>query len=187
MRSAFLSILATVITLSFGATSAGPWSGWNYVDTDGDGVCDYAGSMCAYVDEDGDGLCDVCDTYRWCGAHWRGAGRGCGRNYVDEDGDGVCDYAGSMCAYVDADGDGICDYVGGMCAYVDEDGDGICDYYASGQGRGGSQGSGSQTGRGGNYVDEDGDGICDNYTSGQSQGRGCGRGRGNCSRGRRGR
>ena len=117
MRSAFLSILATVITLSFGATSAGPWSGWNYVDTDGDGVCDYAGSMCAYVDEDGDGLCDVCDTYRWCGAHWRGAGRGCG----------------------------------------------------------------------GNYVDEDGDGICDNYTSGQSQGRGCGRGRGNCSRGRRGR
>lgn len=140
MRSAFLSILATVITLSFGATSAGPWSGWNYVDTDGDGVCDYAGSMCAYVDEDGDGLCDVCDTYRWCGAHWRGAGRGCGGNYVDEDGDGICDYYASGQGRGGSQGSGSQTGRGGN--YVDEDGDGLCDNYVSGQVQGVGRGCG---------------------------------------------
>lgn len=35
----------------------------NYVDEDGDGVCDNCGTACGYrhyADEDGDGLCDNC-------------------------------------------------------------------------------------------------------------------------------
>ena len=53
----------------------------NYVDTDGDGVCDNAcQSGCRFIDEDGDGVCD-------------NAGQN-GCRFIDEDGDGMCDNAG---------------------------------------------------------------------------------------------
>ena len=57
-----------------------------------------------YVDADGDG---ICDNWGECGA-WGG------RYYVDADGDGVCDHRGEGCgrAFVDADGDGMCDWAG---------------------------------------------------------------------------
>ena len=49
----------------------------NYVDTDGDGVCDNAGQNgCRFIDEDGDGMCDnagQADCMR------SGRGMGCGR------------------------------------------------------------------------------------------------------------
>ncbi len=92
--------------------------GAGFVDEDGDGVCDYAGTgqgmghRHGFVDEDGDGVCD---------------------NFVDEDGDGVCDYAGTGQGmghghgFVDQDGDGVSDN------FVDEDGDGVCDHAGIGQ------------------------------------------------------
>ena len=77
------TILATITALSLGLTcvvSAGSGAGCRYVDADGNGVCDYAGSgVCNYVDADGDGICDY-------------AGNACG--HVDADGDGICDYCG---------------------------------------------------------------------------------------------
>ena len=59
--------------------------GVNFVDADGDGVCDNRGDgACAgFVDSDGDG---VCDNYA------NGACAGAG--FVDADGDGVCDNRG---------------------------------------------------------------------------------------------
>lgn len=57
--------------------------GWNYVDADGDGVCDNLGTgTCGqgrnYVDADGDGVCDNLGTGH-TGGHC-GQGRGGCRN-----------------------------------------------------------------------------------------------------------
>jgi len=88
----------------------------NFVDNDGDGVCDYQGNAgrghmgakgkrgngghgnraCRFVDADGDGICDFAGTR--------------GRGFVDEDGDGICDLRGANGrGFVDADNDGIND------------------------------------------------------------------------------
>lgn len=96
----------------------------NFVDEDGDGVCDNGYYM--FVDEDGDGVCDNIGLYG-------GRGYGSGAGFVDEDGDGVCD--NGYCLFVDEDGDGICDNIGlnggrgygSGTGFIDEDGDGVCD------------------------------------------------------------
>ena len=84
----------SVLAAGLGQTGG---QGKNYVDANGDGVCDRydggstpAGSGANYVDADGDG---VCDRY-----------------------DGGCTPAGSGANYVDADGDGVCDRYDGGCA-----------------------------------------------------------------------
>lgn len=51
----------------------------NYVDANGDGVCDTLGSCAGYVDANGDGICD---------------NRGACVNFVDANNDGVCDTCG---------------------------------------------------------------------------------------------
>ena len=91
MKKIFFGVLLTAIALSAGTESvvvAGPGAGRNYVDADGDGVCDNTGAeKCGqnYVDADGDGVCDN-----------SGTNEECGQNYVDADGDGVCDnYSGT--------------------------------------------------------------------------------------------
>jgi len=73
-----------------------------------------------FVDADGDGVCDNLGS--------RTTGRGYGHQnnsesagFVDADGDGVCDNLGTMSGaqgqnqqnYVDADGDGTCDHQDG--------------------------------------------------------------------------
>ena len=73
MKKALLGVLSTVIVLSVCAATAfaaGPRCGRNFVDADGDGVC------------------DNCGAYHRCGT----AGGG---NFVDADGDGICDNYGS--------------------------------------------------------------------------------------------
>ena len=117
MKKGLLGILAAALVLTVVTTGAmaagGSWhhgagtgSGASgscragtcqYVDADGDGVCDNCGTACRYVDADGDGVCD---------------NRGTACRYVDADGDGVCDNRGAACRYVDADGDGVCDNAG---------------------------------------------------------------------------
>lgn len=175
MKKVFAGILTMGLVFMVGGTTAfaaEPENGRNFVDMNGDGVCDNTSGICIYSDSDGDGVCDVCGT------------------------NGLSCLTGNGTAFTDADGDGICDKCStyhwcGMDAagggnFVDADGDGVCDNYAAGQGRG----NGSQGGRGRYYADTDGDGVCDNYTSGKCQGRGngCGSGgRGNGSRGGRGR
>ena len=64
----------------------------NFVDLNGDGVCDNAGSKVGlgaklnFVDADGDGVCDNAGS---------GLGLGQKKNFVDANGDGVCDNAGN--------------------------------------------------------------------------------------------
>lgn len=69
-------MLFTPATFAQGRRGGGPGNGTgqcagNYVDADGDGVCDNAGTGQGpgYVDADGDGVCDNAGT-------GRGAGRG---------------------------------------------------------------------------------------------------------------
>lgn len=81
MKKALLGVLSTVIILSVCATTAfaaGPRFGRNFVDADGDGLCDVCGAEhgscltgegAAFVDADGDGICDN---------YGSGQGRGCG-------------------------------------------------------------------------------------------------------------
>jgi hypothetical protein len=75
-------------------------NGVNFVDDNGDGICDNCGSGSRgamngnqganFVDEDGDGICDNCGTGS------RGAMNGNqGPNFVDQDGDGICDNIGT--------------------------------------------------------------------------------------------
>jgi len=62
-----------------GAGGTGACNGTNYVDADGDGVCDNAGTGTGtnYVDADGDGVCDNAGTGTGTGAgSQRGHGRG---------------------------------------------------------------------------------------------------------------
>ena len=84
-----LGLCATAALAAGGHHGAGSAStgcagrGWNYVDADGDGVCDHLGTGCAgtgctgqgwnYVDADGDGVCDHLGT----GGHWGHSRGGC--------------------------------------------------------------------------------------------------------------
>ena len=124
MKRVLAGILTALLTISLcGVTAfaAGPGGGRHFVDTDGDGVCDNAGSQCVYVDADGDGVCD-------------NANNQC--VYVDADGDGVCDRCGAIHAQPGGGG------------FVDADGDGVCDHYQSGQGCGrGARTGGHRSGR----------------------------------------
>jgi hypothetical protein len=98
--------------------------GVNFIDEDGDGVCDLLGTGAGgngqaqgygprgfgawganFVDENGDGQCDLMGTGAAGNGQGQGYGRGygpqgcggaCGADFVDEDGDGVCDLAGSQ-------------------------------------------------------------------------------------------
>ena len=128
MKKTFWGVLATVIALSAGTTSAlaaCPGTGCRYVDSNQDEVCYYAGSFC-YADTDGDGICDSCGAYH--------------RNCFTE-GEEI---------FVDADGDGICDNCNAYhwCGsnFADTDGNGICDQYETGYSKGYGHGCGYRNG-----------------------------------------
>lgn len=96
MKKIFAGIVTMGLVLVMGGTTAfaaGPGRGCYFVDADGDGICDNAGSMCVYADSDGDGICDNCGTYHWCGMAGTGGGY-----FVDADNDGICDnYESGQC------------------------------------------------------------------------------------------
>ena len=92
-------------------------TGQNFVDDDGDGVCDTCGSVPnsgvgnqygngamggSFVDEDGDGVCDTCGNVPNSGVGNQNGNGAMGSNFVDADGDGVCD----TCGLAPADGTG---------------------------------------------------------------------------------
>ena len=72
MKKIRIAAITAAIVLALGVTTAFAAGGRNFVDADGDGICDNrgAGLDCWYVDADGDG---VCDNY----GPGRRAGRGC--------------------------------------------------------------------------------------------------------------
>ena len=77
-------------------------SGPNFIDQDGDGVCDNSGvgigvgigigSGSGFVDVDQNGVCDNADLGYGKG-NKKGKGLGRGSSFVDADQDGVCDNA----------------------------------------------------------------------------------------------
>lgn len=91
-----LAMLALTLTLSNETFAQGgkkqhsKQARTNFVDANGDGVCDNAGTNASqgkrvnFVDADGDGVCDNAGT---------GLGKGKRTNFVDANGDGVCDNA----------------------------------------------------------------------------------------------
>ncbi len=85
-----LTMAAVLSVCSTTVSAAAPVNGQNYVDADGDGICDNYATGCGY----GNG----CGTGYGCGNGY-GYGNGCGNGYG----------YGNGCGYVDADGDGICD------------------------------------------------------------------------------
>jgi len=111
---------------------------WSQSDTaDPQQDRDRAQDCTNFVDEDGDGICDNCGGSESDGVHQRDQDRDQDRTqdcdeFVDEDGDGICDNCGRThdgaqdrteereqnrdqdCdAFIDEDGDGVCDLCGG--------------------------------------------------------------------------
>lgn len=86
MKKAVLGILAMALVVSMCAVTAFaavPAGGYNFVDANGDGICDVCGAAhrscpagcgTAFTDADCDGICDNCGGYHRCGM----AGTGCG-------------------------------------------------------------------------------------------------------------
>lgn len=80
MNKIWKGMIAGALVLTIGATTAFAAGGWHhaasrswsgcqgsdcqYVDADGDGICDNRGTGCRYTDADGDGVCD------YYGAGW---------------------------------------------------------------------------------------------------------------------
>lgn len=100
IKKAVIGVLAAVVIMSVGAISVfavGPGRGQgsrqNYVDNDGDGVCDnYTGSVQVSKQEEALETEQVPEQEVIVE---NGQGTGRGQNFVDNDGDGICDnYAG---------------------------------------------------------------------------------------------
>ena len=72
MKKLFAGVLAAALALSVLTASAFAAPGANYVDADGDGVCDNYSAACRYVDADGNGVCDNAGA---CGSGHHGSGR----------------------------------------------------------------------------------------------------------------
>lgn len=133
--------------------------GHGFVDTDGDGICDYAqnGSNTwhgpGFVDGNGNGVCDYWDEdHPMHGSHD-------GMRYRDQNHNRVNDYMepqfhmGGNHQFLDENGDGICDYAQDGSPswhgpnFVDNNNDGVCDYWQrGGRGHGGRHGDGHRGG-----------------------------------------
>lgn len=81
MKKMVMGTISAALVLSMAVTGAfaaghGNGHGRNFVDANGDGVCDNYGTGCGqyFVDADGDGVCDNYGT--GCG---HGQGHGCNR------------------------------------------------------------------------------------------------------------
>jgi len=127
--------------------------GHNFIDQDGDGICDYAqnGSPTwhgpGFVDDNNNGICDYWDI-----SHARHQ-RHEGMRYHDENGNNMNDYferethMGPDHNFVDQNGDGICDYAQDGSptwhgpGFTDANQNGTCDYWEEG-GRGHGRGHG---------------------------------------------
>ena len=78
MKKILMGGVVIALVLTVGLTTAFAAGGRNYVDVNGDGVCDNRGTYCRYVDANGDGVCDNYGTNcRNSNTGCRGWGRGC--------------------------------------------------------------------------------------------------------------
>lgn len=76
-----IAVVASVFMIGTTSVfSAGSYVGRNYIDTNNDGICDYAGAVCRCA-----------HTGRRQPYGGKVLGTGCGQNFADADGDGICD------------------------------------------------------------------------------------------------
>ncbi|SMO89655.1 hypothetical protein [Fodinibius sediminis] len=127
--------------------------GHDFIDQDGDGICDYAqnGSPSwhgpGFVDDNNNGICDYWDSSH--AMHRRHEGM----RFHDENSNHINDYferethVGSGHNFTDQNGDGICDYAQDGSptwhgpGFTDSNQNGTCDYWEEG-GRGHGRGHG---------------------------------------------
>jgi len=106
-----------------------------FVDVDGDGIpngldpdfvrgtAQGRGLEQNFIDADGDGICDLYQSgNQGAGQYGRQARQ---MNFVDVDGDGVCDNSANQ-------GRGFMNGQARQMNFIDEDGDGVCDFYSNG-------------------------------------------------------
>ena len=84
MKKMVMGTVSAALVLSLavtGAFAAGNGRGRNYVDANGDGVCDNYGTGRGqyFVDADGDGVCDNCTQQGLCPRDGSGRQNGWGR------------------------------------------------------------------------------------------------------------
>lgn len=105
-----------------------------------------------FVDEDGDGICDTCGNVPGTGTGNQNGNGAAGENFVDLDGDGICD---DCEPYAPADGSG--NQYGRQGG---QGGQGTAMHQSTTQ-LDGVTGQGGNGAAGDNFVDLDGDGVCD--------------------------
>lgn len=169
-------IIALLLALVLGTTGfayAQEIAGPNFVDADGDGVCDLAGTGACerqgsaeayqYANQNGYRRQQLSgNAYRYGGADGEQPMEQVRQRLQDGSGSGNQYGFRAMYTWNGQNPDGQCQN------FVDEDGDGVCDLMGTGQGP--------------NFVDADGDGTCDHRAaqtapSGGAQQRGQGFGR----------
>ena len=74
MKKILMGTAIAALVLTVGVTGAFAAGGQNYVDANGDGICDNRGNYCRFVDTDGDGVCDYHGTSCRYGGGYRGHG-----------------------------------------------------------------------------------------------------------------
>ena len=114
------TVCVLLLTGCPGYTADNTKAAYVFVDGNSDGICDTCGQAC---DGNGDGICDnfvdtdgdeVCDNQQ---SHTRLGQGSSGYMFRDGDGNGQCDTCGGQDAnddgicdnFIDVDGDGICD------------------------------------------------------------------------------
>ena len=81
MKKILMGTAIAALVLTVGGTGAFAAGGRNYVDANGDGICDNRGNYCRFVDTDGDGVCDYHGTGCRYGGGYSGHGcHGCGHH-----------------------------------------------------------------------------------------------------------
>lgn len=81
MKKILMGTAIAALVLTVGVTGAFAAGGRNYVDANGDGICDNRGNYCRFIDTDGDGVCDYHGTSCRYGGGYSGHGcHGCGHH-----------------------------------------------------------------------------------------------------------
>ena len=81
MKKILMGTAIAALVLTVGVTGAFAAGGRNYVDANGDGICDNRGNYCRFVDTDGDGVCDYHGTScRYDGGYSGHGCHGCGHH-----------------------------------------------------------------------------------------------------------
>ena len=150
MKKTIIGILTASAVLLIGTASAfaaSSQTGRGFVDTNADGICDNAGTLCCNIaascmsnnSDDTDSEENISHP-----RYGKAAGPQTGKGFVDANADGVCDNAGTLCCHIaagsvpnnrnDTDSEENIDQPRYSQNRSDTNQDGVCDYTAVCQG-----------------------------------------------------